>query len=478
MLACSCGREFTGSPTLYVHQRLTGHCFCQLCTRQFDTEHFLALHNIAVHDQSQSNFPRPDTSLPRKPEAKNQSKNQTENRSGDQTENPSKKKKKKSFACPQCARSFSGKGPRNTHCSVPHPHQCGACSRAYISLKSLHSHNRSTAHCFCGQCDLCFPDLEALAEHRQTFIHASGFHCCDCDRDFVSQKALDHHLQFKIHKPTQPRRECYECDECRRQFLNQAALDKHRASLVHHPLSDLKCFASSECRQRFNSPSALIQHLESGNCKSGLTRRSLNRLVQRNDTDRLISSGVEEHDPLAELHHQLDSLTIASHPIRTPDSSKESTPIMTPVTDDDDSGVMLSPYLGMMSPILSPLDIAAHHALVSLEDQNSTQKANGLSCPLCPARSKPFKTLNALHMHLNSSRHAPKVFHCPSSIFPPTKRKGAHRGSIKHFSSLSGLTMHIESGACRGGKATLQKAIELLEQRLHDMGFEHLHLLK
>ena len=446
MTTCSCGRDFFSSPTLFVHQRVSGHCFCKLCNRQFDSELSLASHNKADHSGSSSGSQQPKKPLPKLPEAVKQA---------------------KSWACPRCDKSFPEQGPANHHCSVAHPHKCGACAKAYINLRVLHGHKRQSGHCFCRQCNQFFPDDSALAEHRRVFIHASGFHCCDCDRDFKTQQALDQHLQFKNHKSV---KKVHECTECQREFQSRAALKKHQASVIHNPLSDLKCIASAKCKQRFSSPSALLHHLESGGCHSGLTRRELNRLVQRNDTDRLISSYPAERDITEELQDRLSSLTLTSHAVPTPISSEDSTPIMTPVSENG-SGVPLSPYLENMSPALSPTDISA------VQIRSGPQRI-GLFCPLCPQRPKPFSTLAGLEMHLASSKHAPKVFHCPAILFPPTKGKGNHPGSTKHFSSLSGLAQHIESGACRGGKATLQKAIEVLQERLKDLGIEPIRLLK
>lgn len=442
MVTCSCGRDFPGSPTLFVHQRATGHSFCKVCNKQFEDESSLAKHKSAVHNQSPSDIQVPKTSLPRPLEAK---------------------KKAKSWVCPRCDKSFINQGPAKDHCSVAHPHKCGACTKAYINLKSLHGHNRLAGHCFCRQCDQFFPNASALAEHKKIFIHAAGFHCCDCDRDFVDQQALDQHLEFKDHTSTQ---KIPECKECGREFLNQAALKKHQASLVHNPLSDLSCIASSKCKQRFSSPSALIHHLESGSCISGLTRKALNELVRRNDTDGLISSGPAEPDAMVELQHQLSSLTMTNQPVRTQISSKDSTPNMSPVSENG-SGVPLSPYIENACPTLSAADKSAIQT-----------RSGSLLCPLCPERTKPFSTSAGLQMHLDSSKHAPKDFHCPTSLFPPTKGKGNHPGSTKQFSSLSGLIQHLESGACRGGRATLQKAVEVLEERLTDLSNEPIRLLK
>lgn len=458
MTTCSCGRDFITSPTLFVHQRVSGHCFCKLCNRQFDSEPSLASHNKADHSGSSSGSQQGKKSPPQLPQAKKSP-----------PKLPQAEKRAKSWVCPWCDKSFSDQGPANDHCSYAHPHKCGACSKAYTNLKLLHNHKRQSGHCFCRQCKQFFPDNSALVEHRRVFIHASGFHCCDCDRDFKTQQALDQHLQFKDHTSIKKVHGPTECTECQREFPNQAALKKHQASVVHNPLSDLKCIASAKCKQEFHSPSALLHHLESGRCHSGLTRRELNRLVQKNDTDRLISSHPIERDITEELQDRLSSLTLTSHAVPTPISSEDSTPIMTPVSENG-SGVPLSPYLENMSPALSPTDISA------IQIRSGPQKI-GLFCPLCPQRPKPFSTLAGLEMHLASSKHAPKVFHCPAILFPPTKGKGNHPGSTKHFSSLSGLAQHLESGACRGGKATLQKAAELLQDHLKDLGAGPIRLL-
>ena len=68
-----------------------------------------------------------------------------------------------------------------------------------------------------------------------------------------------------------------------------------------------------------------------------------------------------------------------------------------------------------------------------------------------------------------SAAHTPKIFHCPLKLVPnissivPLKKK-------KHCSTLSGLTQHLENGACRGGIATFMKAIRYVEERLKVLG--------
>jgi hypothetical protein len=75
-----------------------------------------------------------------------------------------------------------------------------------------------------------------------------------------------------------------------------------------------------------------------------------------------------------------------------------------------------------------------------------------------------------------SAAHAPKIFHCPlefvldASLSDPPKKK-------KHFSTLSGLTQHLESGACQGGVTTFKKAVKYVEEQLKVLGFGGAKLL-
>lgn len=72
--------------------------------------------------------------------------------------------------------------------------------------------------------------------------------------------------------------------------------------------------------------------------------------------------------------------------------------------------------------------------------------------------------------------HCPKVYHCPTSIFPEG-RSSPPQKPPKLFSTLGGLAQHLESGACQGGKETFTKICEFIEQRLELLGFRGMPLL-
>lgn len=106
-------------------------------------------------------------------------------------------------------------------------------------------------------------------------------------------------------------------------------------------------------------------------------------------------------------------------------------------------------------------------------------------CPICPpSRTRTFKP-RALQQHLSSSVHA-KVyltlvqktpdeisFHCPLALMKGSSVKKP----LKHFSTVSGLAQHIESGACHGGKETLRRAVEYLQNKMKTMGLGGVKLL-
>ena len=105
-------------------------------------------------------------------------------------------------------------------------------------------------------------------------------------------------------------------------------------------------------------------------------------------------------------------------------------------------------------------------------------------CHLCPpSRTRTFKGKAALQQHLSSSVHAqvstplPVLdgisFHCPRTLLGD----GSQTNPLKQFSSASGLVQHLESGACNGGKRTLQRVIEYVEDEMKVLGFRGLKLL-
>ncbi|KAL8679327.1 MAG: hypothetical protein Q9186_004374 [Xanthomendoza sp. 1 TL-2023] len=230
-------------------------------------------------------------------------------------------------------------------------------------------------------------------------------------------------------------------------------------SVVHRPLSQLKCIASSKCKGRFTSPSALLHHLESGACRSGLSRGALNQLIQTHDVGNMIT-----------FETQMGSLLGFSADDRASTGSFNSG-LLTPSSHLSDT------YSGLMSFQLTP-SAFSNGCSESGTVQTAINQAGKRPCPLCPAGSRGFRTMQALGDHLASPAHAPKIFHCPVDLVRTSKKGKQQKSSIEEFSTLSGLTQHVESGACKGGRKMLEQAMNIVQERLKALGFKEIKLLK
>jgi hypothetical protein len=105
------------------------------------------------------------------------------------------------------------------------------------------------------------------------------------------------------------------------------------------------------------------------------------------------------------------------------------------------------------------LDASSHRGTISQERR----------CHLCGPNQKPFRSVRAYQAHINSAAHAPKIFQCPLTFIP--KVKPLDSSKARNFSTLGGLTQHMESGGCEGGLEMYGKAVAFVEEQLKLLGF-------
>ena len=440
-----CEVPFSDSFGIYNHQRSTGHCYCSPCDRFFCCNGALDEHNDDLHEGF--HFERCNS-------GGNWSKTLRQHQS-----------LTGHCICEVCCRPFSSKSFLEKHMRVEHEWICRTCSKQYKHYEYLRTHQASAGHCYCRECDRFFGTDADLRAHKHDF-HASHFRCCDCDQDFRSEQALTQHLANKVHQPIEREALSYPCAQCGREFGNERTLRQHQASGVHKPLSDIPCLdvngSQGPCKRRFASPSALLHHLESGTCSSGWTREKLNDAVEANDVGHIIS------DAQAALLASLQNIEVLSE-------AESSTGVLTPAArsgagvafteSSDDENTLRK------SPILTPRSSQSNLTL-------GWTVAENLICPCCPSR-RHFRSKAAFWQHLNSPAHLPLRFHCPLGLFDSSRGKSSNGGGPpRSFSTLSGLAQHVESGACRDGKAMLKMATRYIEDRLKAMGLGEVKLLK
>lgn len=369
---------------------------------------------------------------------------------------------------------------------------------------------------------------------RET-VHATDFQCLDCGREFGTQRGLDDHLRAcpaanRVVTPEQSERaqaafaaveeSNLHCEECNRTFKHIAAFRQHKESVKHKPLANFNCnMDPKKCNQAFTSYSAWFFHIESGKCKSGMTRKKLHSMVHAGDTGNLITyasntantssvsgAGLHSHASItgsrvSDLEDEFDRLSISEVTQRgvvitpvgsdafsdvgsivgvnlTPDTmsdvSSNSGVIFTPsgtisrIRSSSNSGVVLTPTAS--SNALSEWSYIDSHRLTpattsvdgsstaTITYENLTKVGQGWPCPIC---SRSFLNKKRLLQHLKSPAHDPKLFHCP-----PAASLGLNLGKQeKSFKTLSGLAQHVEAGACTGGVDLLKTFVDICQNK-------------
>ncbi|KAJ7794081.1 hypothetical protein B0H14DRAFT_2392867, partial [Mycena olivaceomarginata] len=159
----------------------------------------------------------------------------------------------------------------------PNHHICNDCDKDFTSWRGLKEHFvQSPMHDYCQRCDEHFDDSEELEYHYQE----DHDYCVTCRKFFQNALGLhEHYRQSDLH---------HYCASCKRLFRSASNLTSHLNSSTHRP-RDVPC-PGKGCGLAFVSRSALLLHLESGSCKSGADRPTINRYVRAYDTNNLITN--------------------------------------------------------------------------------------------------------------------------------------------------------------------------------------------
>lgn len=405
--------------------------------------------------------------------------------------------------------------------------KCFYCRKKFKTSRELRTHQTSTGHCYCRTCNLLFPDISQHIAHVRKVPHDEQYQCCDCKQEYVDQHSLTTHCcvcdrfyrkqadlaqhvassQSHVARARasgfQPQLTGrYKCSECRMTFQDQTPLTKHVKS-KHKPKRTLSCPIGKKCR-KFASASALLNHLESGSCKSGMNREKLNQLIIYHDEHRhitcvnaaTIDDLLRKTEPASlgtsacSWRNETDCdpravLTPSSQSINESQSYPFNYSAISSDDGDDESfgGVLLTPSSGdissEMSPVRSP-QFWPDDGLSEIDQREPlVEKAPPsrlLRCLLCPPGHRFFRSARSLQMHMDSPVHAPKIFHCPMAFVSSASGFGRLKQE-KSFATLSGLTRHLEAGACRGGIETFRSAFKFVEERLLMLGYDGIKLL-
>jgi Zinc finger, C2H2 type len=423
--------------------------------------------------------------------------------------------------CKLCKKRFLGLKELQNHQQETGHSYCRECGIYFLDNGKHITHVRNVQHAMqyhCCDCGREYTSQESLNNH-----------CCECDKIFRYQRQLKKHLTKGNHirnvtvPGLQPNADLqHKCEACDEIFRNKKSLRRHMSS-KHKPPRHIPCPVGGKCSKKFATPPALLNHLESGRCSSGMTRAKMNELVFAHDPNRYITSieaamatsaPVQESVKYNPYRFSSAEINCASQP---PNSiaaplcnllADESTPL--PLTTDDDTasewsivgGVLLTPTTSECASDWSiiravPLtpgisDDASEWSFMSgnliytpsdgseadINLETAPPKAalpRNLRCHLCPPNRKAFGSVRAFQAHATSAAHAPKIFYCPLSFMPNVKPEDLLKR--RYFSTLGGLTQHLESGGCEGGVEMYRKAIKFVEEQLNCLGFRGMRLL-
>ncbi|EMD33868.1 hypothetical protein CERSUDRAFT_159121 [Gelatoporia subvermispora B] len=178
-------------------------------------------------------------------------------------------------SCDRCRRGFANPRALQQHRKDSSAHSiCDDCDEDYpTGLQLLQHWLQSPIHHYCKACDVHFDSFDILADHHKRNHH----YCATCNMVYDLDSALHEHLSTTHSN--------LYCLSCKRIFQSESNLDNHLRSSTHQA-KNLYC-PGLGCRKSFVSTSALVHHLESGACRSGITRDIVDRgaaMVDREGT--------------------------------------------------------------------------------------------------------------------------------------------------------------------------------------------------
>lgn len=172
--------------------------------------------------------------------------------------------------CVFCNQMFPSYAMMRAHAKVKHAKfatsfKCKECRIIFSCRKRFDEHINSHVPSECNDCE------EQFKDHAKYFYHMKVHHpekvpiCRYCSQKFISQSALDHHMEMNSGNATHVSDELYEvltvksltifgCDECHRHFTTEAHLATHKVN--HITKNSAKSTLSMEERDdlRFKFP--------------------------------------------------------------------------------------------------------------------------------------------------------------------------------------------------------------------------------
>lgn len=200
MPACFCGLEMSDVGALQEHQESRRHFYCHRCRQLFDDQDSLMRHWAALHSLGCGSCAKTFRSS----EALEQHQGATGH-----------------CYCHYCLRHFIFQISLEQHQAAVHSFECDTCYEVFPLSKAFEQHQVTREHCYCRPCNQLF-HYDIDLQHHRADVHSPP--CLTCHKVFSTLEALEKHQEVAGH--------CYCCG-CRRFFGNEEALGQHLRSPIH-----------------------------------------------------------------------------------------------------------------------------------------------------------------------------------------------------------------------------------------------------
>jgi hypothetical protein len=366
--------------------------------------------------------------------------------------------------CRPCNRHFTFQSSLEQHQAAVHSFQCDTCHKMFPLSEAFEDHQVTKEHCYCRPCNQLF-HYDIDLQHHRADVHSPL--CLTCHKVFSTLEALKKHQEVAGH--------CYCCG-CRRFFGNEEALGQHLRSPIH--ATQPSRFQVQHLPEKVDKPQSNGKPAKENTGRSvivsvkALATRSLEASEKESDRAslKLLIEATVKKSVMAPVE-DLGKTTVKKETPAQHSPSKVQKPVPNPISDMEldlknklncvernEESVNEDPLPHHLRDTThkSPLDAASQVESgscnkgtidISTLPENQASPGGGLTgsvaCIGSNRCAEHFTTLSAMFLHLESGACCSGIdWHALSTVIRSADHGNASPGINNQHSSLNSLQNH------------------------------------